>query len=270
MTQEPLMADATQADATQNVLEPETLAFYRRTMTLLEGAGLPFLVGGAYALTHYTEIERHTKDLDLFVLPKDVERVLEALARAGYYEVELTFPHWLGKAWQGEDFIDLIFSSRNGVATVDERWFKHAPEGKALGVAVKLCPAEEMLWSKGLIMERERYDGADVAHILRASATALDWPRLLSRFGPHWRVLLSHLILFGFIYPAERDGVPEWVMEELLGRLQGELKSPPPRNRILQGTILSGTQYGIDVERWGYEDALQGLEDGSESSSGSS
>ena len=53
-------------------------------------------------------------------------------------------------------------------------------------------------------MERERYDGADIAHLLRARADQLAWRRLLRRFGPHWRVLLGHLVLFGFVYPGER------------------------------------------------------------------
>jgi hypothetical protein len=58
---------------------------------------------------------------------------------------------------------------------------------------------EETIWSKAFVMERERYDGADIAHLLRASAERLDWHRLLERFDAHWPVLLSHLILFGFI-----------------------------------------------------------------------
>ena len=44
---------------------------------------------------------------------------------------------------------------------------------------VKLAPAEEMIWSKAFIMERERYDGADVAHLLHACARRMDWQRLL-------------------------------------------------------------------------------------------
>ena len=34
-----------------------------------------------------------------------------------------------------------------------------------LGAEVLLCPVEEILWSKGYIQERERYDGADIAHL---------------------------------------------------------------------------------------------------------
>ena len=33
------------------------------------------------------------------------------------------------------------------------------------------------------------------------------------------RLLLAHLVLFGFVYPAERRGVPEAAMSELLARI---------------------------------------------------
>jgi len=54
-------------------------------------------------------------------------------------------------------------------------------------------------------MERERFDGGDIAHLIRGSGRDLDWQRLLNRFGPHWRVLFSHLVMFGFCYPSERE-----------------------------------------------------------------
>jgi hypothetical protein len=61
-------------------------------------------------------------------------------------------------------------------------------------------------------------------------------------------------VLFGFIYPAERDKIPNDVMGELVGALETELHSPPPRGRICQGTLLSRAQFQVDVER-GYQDA---------------
>ena len=120
---------------------------------------------------------------------------------------------------------------------------------------VKFCPPEEMIWSKSFVMERERYDGADIAHLLRACAKRLDWERLFRRFGPYWRVLLSHLVLFGFVYPSERTQIPPKVMDELVRRLQAETHGPPPAERLCQGTLLSRAQYLIDIERGGYHDA---------------
>jgi hypothetical protein len=111
-----------------------------------------------------------------------------------------------------------------------------------------------MIWSKAFIMERERFDGGDVAHILRASAERIDWPRLVARFGDYWRILLVHLVMFGFIYPCERHRIPAGVMGELSTRLQRELRTAEAGERVCRGTILSRAQYLVDVERWGYLD----------------
>jgi len=176
------------------------------------------------------------------------------LGDAGY-RTELTYPHWLAKVYSGESFIDLIFNSGNGMSPVDDGWFEHAAQAAVLGMSVKVAPAEETLWTKAFIMERERFDGADVAHLLRAQAHQLDWQRLRHRFGMHWRVLLSHLVLFGFIYPGERSLVPAWLMDELIARLRLETQQPPPQTRLCAGTLLSREQYLTDVELQGFRDA---------------
>ena len=234
-------------------LDSDIRAFYRDAVDVMDHASVPFLVGGAYAFGLYTGIERHTKDFDLFLRPEDCEAALRAFSEAGY-ETELPYPHWLGKAHCGDAFVDLIFSSGNGVATVDDLWFQHAGEGSIFDKRVLVCPAEEIIWSKSYVLERERYDGADVLHLLRACGRDLDWQRLLARFGPHWRVLLSHLILYGFAYPDERDVVPRPVLDDLLSRLAVERDQPPPHQHVCQGTILSREQYLVDVEQWGYRD----------------
>jgi hypothetical protein len=236
------------------VLEPDLRDFYIRALQIVRESGARFLVGGAYAFASYTGIVRHTKDFDIFLHESDIERVLAAFGQAGY-RTDLSFPHWLGKVFHGEGFVDLIFSSGNGVAEVDEDWFEYATPAVLLGTEVLLCPVEEMIWSKSYVMERERYDGADVAHLLRANADQLDWRRLLRRFGANYRVLLSYVILFGFIYPGERDRIPGWVLENLLRRLQSELATPPVEGHICQGTLLSRAQFLIDVDEWGYQDA---------------
>jgi hypothetical protein len=238
----------------QDLAEPAEADFYRHSMAVLREASVPFLVGGAYAYARYTGVIRHTKDFDVFLRREDLERALAALKKAGY-STELTFPHWLGKAYKGEDFVDLIYSSGNGIARVDERWFEHAVDEKVLGVPAKLAPVEEILWSKSFIMERERYDGADVAHLLLHRAAELDWDRLLERFGSNWRVLLNHLLLFGYIYPGERQLLPRKVWDELLGRLAAEGPPQPKEEKLCRGTILSRGQYLLDVEERGYRDA---------------
>jgi hypothetical protein len=112
-----------------------------------------------------------------------------------------------------------------------------------------------MIWSKAFIMERERYDGNDVQHLLHARAEQLDWERVMRRFDGLWRVLLAHLVIYGFVYPGKRGTVPAWVEEDLVARLQEEAEAPEPSERICRGTLLSRAQYLVDVEKWGYEDA---------------
>lgn len=237
----------------QHELDAETRAFYCDALAALGAAHLPFLVGGAYAFSRYTGIERHTRDFDVFVRPEDCQRALEAFTRAGYH-TELTFSHWLGKVHRGDSYVDVIFSSGNGVATVDDEWFAHARRDMVLDVSVKLCPPEEMVWSKSFVMERERFDGADVAHLLLAGAESFDWRRLLRRFGADWRVLLAHLVLFDYIYPTERARIPGWVRKELARQLL-EDAAPEPGERVCKGTMLSREQYLVDVHERGYVDA---------------
>lgn len=248
------MQQATVTLPAANDIPPDTLAFYRNVLVTLNNARLPYLVGGAYALNHYTNINRQTSDFDIFIARDDYERIGNALSDAGY-ETELTFPHWLAKAHSNGDFIDLVFSSGNAIAEVDKAWFDHAVPAEIFGVPTKICPAEETIWSKAFIMERERFDGADVAHLILAQGMQLDWTRLLCRFEPHWRLLLTHLTLFGFIYPAHREVIPTWVMGDLLGRLHEDLHAPSPDENVCGGTLLSREQYLNDINIWGYEDA---------------
>ena len=125
---------------------PETAAFYRRALTVLADAGVPFLVGGAFAHACYTGIRRSTKDLDLFIRREDYERVA-GLMQAEGWRPELTYPHWLAKVYAGSDFIDLIFNSGNGVTPVDGRWFHDNPEADVLGVPVRVANMEAVSYT---------------------------------------------------------------------------------------------------------------------------
>jgi predicted nucleotidyltransferase len=226
---------------------------YRRSMEGLQDANIPFLIAGAYVVEVYAGISRRTKDFDLYLRPRHLDAAIDALARAGY-KTEKTFPHWLAKAEGSRLGIDLIFRAGNGLCEVDDSWFERAQGDELLGLRVQLCAPEEMIWMKAYIMERERFDGADVAHILQSCVEKLDWPHLVRRFGPDWRVLLSHLVLFGYIYPAERGKIPPAVMNDLIERLRNEAPAAMS-DRLCRGTLLSRKQYLMDIQKRGYRDA---------------
>ena len=224
---------------------------YRSVLDLLRQAGIPCLVGGTYALEHHADIVRATKDLDLFIRRADWSRVARTLT-PHTMECELTFTHWLGKIRKDGRFVDVVFAGGNGLVEVDDEWLAHGVPAVVLDVPVHLVPAEDMIWSKSFVMERERFDGADVLHILRKSGRTLDWVRLIERFDGHAAVLFAHLVLFQFVYPGLFDVVPAWVTDELWRRSRERRDVP---DTLCRGTLISREQYLVDVNEWGYQDA---------------
>src|SRR5262249_4083167 len=199
----PLRPEVPMETSTARAIQDPAADFYIDALRRLQATNIPFLIGGAFAFSYHARVPRDTKDIDIFVKPEDCPSVLETFERLGY-RTEVPFPHWLGKIHRDEHFVDIIFSSRNGLPRVDAPWFDQASKTHVLGVIVRVSPVEEMIWSKAFIQERERFDGADIVHLLRELGPSLDWPRLLMRFGDYWRVLLAHLIMFGFVYPDKR------------------------------------------------------------------
>jgi hypothetical protein len=226
--------------------------FYKGVLRALLQHDVPCLVGGTFALEAHTGIRRATKDLDLFIRRDDWHRAARALSLSGI-TASLTFPHWLGKATSGRHSADRLFCSGNGLCPVDDSWFAAPLQVRVSGVPAQLCHAEELIWSKSFVQERERFDGADVLHLIRARADTLDWDRLLYRFGPNWEVLLSHLVLFGFVFPADRHRVPGEIMRLLLSQVS--VPPPAPPVPLCRGTLLSREQYLVDVEQGGDLDA---------------
>ncbi|WP_437285354.1 hypothetical protein [Sorangium sp. So ce406] len=221
-----------------------------RALESLLCAGVPFMVAGAYAFFAYTGIFRDTKDLDVMLEERDVPAAFRALERVGF-ETELLDPRWIGKAHAGERFIDLIFSSSNGLAVVDGGWLEHARPATILGHSCLIAPVEEIIFTKAFVDERERYDGADVNHLIYACGDEMDWERLLARFGPHWEVLLAHLTLYRFVYPGARSRVPGWLIEELCRRTLEQSRAGDAPLRVCRGNLISRRQYLHDYEKLG-------------------
>jgi len=225
--------------------------FYLDTMAVLDRHQVPYLIGGGYAMAFYTGIVRDTKDLDLFLRAADVERALDVLSAEGL-RTERTWPPFLAKVLADNAFVDLLHNSGNGLCPVDDQWFAYGIVADVLGRQTLLCPPEEVLWSKGFVQERDRFDGADIAHLILAQGHRFDWHRLVGRFDQHYRVLLGHLVFFGYIYPAYRSIVPDWVIAQLLQRIAEEAAIYEP---LCNGTLLAHRQYRTDVQEWGFLDA---------------
>jgi len=226
---------------------------YRRALQALNEASIPYVVAGAYAIYEHTGIYRQTKDLDVFVEPEVVIQAAHALHDAGFV-MRLEDLHWLAKGFVGERFVDLIYGMGNGVALIDEEWFRHSRPGVLAAEQVRIAPAEELIWHRLFINERHRHDMSDVVHLLLCIGDVLDWQRLMSRVGPHWPLLLAQLQMFSYVYPGYRSNVPAWVMEQLLERAREDIGRDEEDADVTRGTLISRFSFAIDVREWGFSD----------------
>jgi hypothetical protein len=238
------------ARATKPLLVAEQRQLFQRVLHALRQGEVRFAVAGAFAFRHYTGIWRFTKDLDLFLPAEAVDRAL-SLCRAAGLVTEITDPVWLAKAWAGDYFVDLISGMSNGVYWVTPDWIERALPGEALGQRLPLLAPEEMILSKLFVTRRERFDGSDVCHLIYRCGAAMDWTRLRAAVGEHWAMLLWHLWLFRYVYPAEREAVPGWLWRELSEKLEADLRELPPGP--FRGSLLDPPMFAPDVAVWGLE-----------------
>ena len=60
---------------TARAMHDPAARFYIDALQKLSDTGIPFLIGGAIAFSHYANVPRETKDIDIFVKPQDCPRV---------------------------------------------------------------------------------------------------------------------------------------------------------------------------------------------------
>jgi hypothetical protein len=239
---------------------PEAEAFYSEVLQLMAKSEIPFLVSGTYALASYTGIDRPTKDVDVFAKAGDALKILHYCKEQGF-EVEIVDERWLYRITRGELFVDVITNMPTVTTHVTDEWFVNAPEAELFGAKVRLVPPTQFIWSKIFVQDHHRYDGADVAHMILKKHDEIDWKRLLSHMELYWEVLLMALLNFRFVYPSERHCVPRWLMDELLERLHDQKDIKGPGRRVCRGRIFSPRDYAVDVDHWGFSDAVGNLEE---------
>lgn len=237
--------------------DPVERDLYRSVLTLLNEREIPYAVSGAFALQHHTGIWRDTKDLDLFLAPENVCRALDSLREAGF-ECEVCDSVWLAKARRDEFFVDLITGMSNAVLVVDESWIERARPAVVFGIETEVLGAEELMASKLFVTRRERFDGADIAHVIYGTQGKMDWDRVLALAGHHWEIVFWALVLFRYIYPAHSHYVPARVWDDLIGRFIAAVKTPDPKAQF-RGSLIDENQFAIDVNEWRMADLLSEL-----------
>lgn len=220
---------------------------FRAVLLILNERKVPYAVSGAFALHEHTGIWRNTKDLDVFMAADQVGHTLEILYEHGF-KTEITDPVWLCKVHQGEYYVDLISGMSNAVIRVDQSWVDRGCDSEVLGVPARVLAPEELIASKIFVTFRERFDGADIAHVIYATGDSMDWNRLLSLAGEHWQMLFWALVLFHYVYPSSH-AVPMPVWNDLLARFRADLNRPDSEAPF-RGSLVDENMFAIDVAEW--------------------
>ena len=226
------------------VLPPEQADLFREILTLLENRGVAYAVAGAFAMQEHTGICRDTKDLDVFLTAENAVRAIKYLKDEGF-ECEIFDPVWLFKAHRNEFFVDLITGMSNAAIIVDESWIERSVPAVIHGVNTRVLAAEELLASKLFIARRERFDGADIAHIIYGTRGKIDWQRCSDIGRALGDVALGAGIVPLCLSRADRL-CPREMWGSLLSRFQ-EAFSLRPKEKF-RGSLIDDKMFAIDVK----------------------
>jgi hypothetical protein len=234
-------------------IQDEESSTFIRWLDVLNDAHIPYAVGGAYALYAYTGNWRNSKDLDVFLQPCHLKPALDAMIGAGF-RTEVRDRQWLAKVHHPPYLLDLLFAIRHSsVVKINGHWFEACRRAEFLGIPVCFLAPEELLASKVYLAARDRFDGADIAHLIRATQGEIEWERVLDLLAGDDLILFWHLVLFQFVYPGHVEYLPTGLMERAFERLRddwGVARDP----RSFRGMILDAKAFATDHELWGYED----------------
>lgn len=238
----------------ENKLTDQANHFYEAILAHLYESGIEFMIGGAFAVFHYSGIFRMTNDMDIYCRSTDYPALLQYFDQLGF-KTELTDIRWLAKVYNEEGlFIDLIFNTVNNIGKVDDQWFEEADSARLFNHDVKFISAEELIRGKIYVQNRERYDGADINHIWLQYGSKINWHKLKNKIEPHWHLLLAQMLNFQFVYPHDfRDILPRDIFEELLERAKEQYEMPPVKVRVCRGPLIDQTQYQTDIKEWDYK-----------------
>lgn len=180
--------------------------------------GIPFAAGGGLAFSNYSCRLRATKDVDFYVTPDNKDRAIHALIESGYedyFDRKGYDRSWIYRGCQNEIIVDIIWTAPNHRMQVDDIWIHGGPTVEVRGTEVPLLPAEEFLWSKLYVMQRDRCDWPDIMNVFYARGELLDWDRFITRLGPDIPLLGGVLSAYRWLAPERAAKIPSWVWEKV-------------------------------------------------------
>jgi len=197
------------------IIDPVEQDHYIRALTALNDAGINFMLGGAFAVCHYSNWWRNTHDLDIYITPDQLEKAKLCIDVAGFKNMGEQMEgdnEWIYHARRDGTVIDLIYRFANLANYIQPDWFDRAPWAKFLGVDVQILPLEELIWMKIFVINRDRCDWPDIMRIIRSQCSNLNWHRLIEVLGDEHCLLLEGLIA---VYDWQNPGCMECIPGEI-------------------------------------------------------
>lgn len=202
----------------EDYLPDDQWAIFQPALRAVRALGVPFAIGGGLAIALYTGLWRNSKDIDLYVLPADRERVIAAVLSTGLVDYFDEMPYdraWIFRSVRDGVIVDMMWALANGAGDVDREWLTRGARATVRGESLRLLAPEEMFWSKVHVLQRDRCDWPDLLNLLYACGPWFDWARLLGRMAGHERLLASMLGLFAWVAPGRAQQLPTWLWPRL-------------------------------------------------------
>ena len=223
----------------ENLIPAEHWAIYKCVLDRLSAEDIPFALGGGLALGVYTAKFRRSKDLDIYIVPSERERVINAMSDCGledYFPVKEYVRHWIYRGHRDDVIVDAIWAMANKRAEVDRHWVQDGPVVRMFEQEFQVIPPEELLWSKLYVLQRDRCDWPDIMNLVYAEGPTLNWDHLLRRIGEDRPLLKGVLSVFSWLSPERAATIPRRVWD-LLGlavpRPENDPEGRPPREDLL-------------------------------------
>ena len=153
------------------------LATMKRASAALRQGDVDHMLGGGLAIwARGGPPTDH--DVDFFVREEDADRGLDALAATGF-RTEKPPEHWLYKAWENGDLVDLVFHPAGG--PIGDEHFARATEMEVSAHRLLVASIDDVLVTKLLAISEQEPDFRVVLEIARAVREQVNWRSVARR-----------------------------------------------------------------------------------------
>lgn len=147
------------------------LASCKRVAAILQGAEIPFAIGGGIACWAYGAPESD-HDVDVMLREADARPAQELLARNGM-RPEDPPEDWLLKVYDGDVLVDLIYSPEG--LPITDAVLDRAPERQVSAMTMKVLRIEDVFVTKLLSYNEHHMDYVGLLKVARAVREQVDW-----------------------------------------------------------------------------------------------